>query len=250
MDSGRDARPGRVPDHGRHRGRVRDDARGAGKLGVPTLEEALRCLSGRAAVDIEIARTHPTSLVTARRGARGRGDARSARRGGVRGPGDRLQLQPEVDRPQPSASSRRSDRSADLVRSRTTRSLMRRTGASVGAAVRRRCSRRATASAAGSTRRCAPGCVDRRRPEIARQLFEVGADAVATNDPRAIVPIRDEVLTRCSAEGVPDHLREPLDGLRAVVTEVEAAKDTMTATCRRRGSGTRSPRRSRSSRTT
>jgi hypothetical protein len=31
-------------------------------------------------------------------------------------------------------------------------------------------------------------------------------------------------------KGVPDDLREPLDGLRAVVTEVEAAKDTMTAT--------------------
>ena len=30
-------------------------------------------------------------------------------------------------------------------------------------------------------------------PEIARRLFELGADAVATNDPRAIVPIRDEV---------------------------------------------------------
>ena len=32
-------------------------------------------------------------------------------------------------------------------------------------------------------------------PETARQLFELGADAVATNDPRAIVPIRDEVLS-------------------------------------------------------
>ena len=31
-------------------------------------------------------------------------------------------------------------------------------------------------------------------PDIARRLFEVGADAVATNDPRVIVPIRDEVL--------------------------------------------------------
>ena len=30
-------------------------------------------------------------------------------------------------------------------------------------------------------------------PETARRLFELGADAVATNDPRAIVPIRDEV---------------------------------------------------------
>ncbi len=30
-------------------------------------------------------------------------------------------------------------------------------------------------------------------PETARKLFELGADAVATNDPRAIVPIRDEV---------------------------------------------------------
>jgi glycerophosphoryl diester phosphodiesterase len=30
-------------------------------------------------------------------------------------------------------------------------------------------------------------------PEAARRLFELGADAVATNDPRAIVPVRDEV---------------------------------------------------------
>ena len=30
-------------------------------------------------------------------------------------------------------------------------------------------------------------------PETARRLFELGADAVATNDPRAIVPIRDQV---------------------------------------------------------
>jgi glycerophosphoryl diester phosphodiesterase len=30
-------------------------------------------------------------------------------------------------------------------------------------------------------------------PEIARQLFELGADAVATNDPRSIVPIRNEL---------------------------------------------------------
>ena len=30
-------------------------------------------------------------------------------------------------------------------------------------------------------------------PETARQLFDLGADAVATNDPRSIVPIRDEV---------------------------------------------------------
>jgi glycerophosphoryl diester phosphodiesterase len=31
-------------------------------------------------------------------------------------------------------------------------------------------------------------------PETARRLFESGADAVATNDPRAIVPIRDETV--------------------------------------------------------
>jgi glycerophosphoryl diester phosphodiesterase len=30
-------------------------------------------------------------------------------------------------------------------------------------------------------------------PETARQLFEFGADAVATNDPRAIVGVRDEI---------------------------------------------------------
>jgi glycerophosphoryl diester phosphodiesterase len=31
-------------------------------------------------------------------------------------------------------------------------------------------------------------------PDTARRLFELGADAVATNDPRAIVPVRDEVV--------------------------------------------------------
>ena len=31
-------------------------------------------------------------------------------------------------------------------------------------------------------------------PETARRLFEVGADAVATNDPRAIVSVRDAVI--------------------------------------------------------
>ena len=31
-------------------------------------------------------------------------------------------------------------------------------------------------------------------PDIARQLFELGADAVATNDPRAIVPVRNAVV--------------------------------------------------------
>ena len=33
-------------------------------------------------------------------------------------------------------------------------------------------------------------------PETARRLFELGADAVATNDPRAIVPVRDSTLVR------------------------------------------------------
>jgi glycerophosphoryl diester phosphodiesterase len=32
-------------------------------------------------------------------------------------------------------------------------------------------------------------------PETARRLFDLGADAVATNDPRAIVPIRNEVAS-------------------------------------------------------
>lgn len=31
-------------------------------------------------------------------------------------------------------------------------------------------------------------------PETARRLFEIGADAVATNDPRGIVPVRDETV--------------------------------------------------------
>jgi glycerophosphoryl diester phosphodiesterase len=31
-------------------------------------------------------------------------------------------------------------------------------------------------------------------PETARRLFELGADAVATNDPRAVVPVRDSIV--------------------------------------------------------
>ena len=31
-------------------------------------------------------------------------------------------------------------------------------------------------------------------PDTARLLFELGADAVATNDPRAIVPVRNETV--------------------------------------------------------
>jgi glycerophosphoryl diester phosphodiesterase len=31
-------------------------------------------------------------------------------------------------------------------------------------------------------------------PDTARRLFELGADAVATNDPRAIVPVRNEIV--------------------------------------------------------
>ena len=33
-------------------------------------------------------------------------------------------------------------------------------------------------------------------PETARRLFALGADAVATNDPRAIVPVRDSTVVR------------------------------------------------------
>jgi len=33
-------------------------------------------------------------------------------------------------------------------------------------------------------------------PETARRLFDLGADAVATNDPRAIVPVRNTFKTR------------------------------------------------------
>jgi glycerophosphoryl diester phosphodiesterase len=35
-------------------------------------------------------------------------------------------------------------------------------------------------------------------PEIARRLFELGADAVATNDPRTILPVRDAVVSQGS----------------------------------------------------
>ncbi len=66
-------------------------------------------------------------------------------------------------------------------------------------------------------------------PETARRLFELGADAVATNDPRTIVPIRDEVAAYVfRRKELRDDLRRALGGLRAVVAEVEAAKDAMT----------------------
>ena len=37
-------------------------------------------------------------------------------------------------------------------------------------------------------------------PETARRLFELGADAVATNDPRAIVSVRDSVVAEVSTD--------------------------------------------------
>jgi glycerophosphoryl diester phosphodiesterase len=54
-------------------------------------------------------------------------------------------------------------------------------------------------------------------PETARRLFELGADAVATNDPRAIVPVRNtfKVQGRLRASAlVAVHMRKLTDELR------------------------------------
>jgi glycerophosphoryl diester phosphodiesterase len=166
------------------------------KLGVPTLEEALRCLSGRAAVDIEIKNSpgEPGYTPDAEPAVEATLAALDsvAFRGSVivssfnpRSIAHCRALRPDV----PTGLLTWYDVSAEDARIRASGHghpwvlpfVVKVLEAGEGYAAR--------VHDGGALL----GVWIADDPETARTLFELGADAVATNDPRAIVPIRDEV---------------------------------------------------------
>jgi glycerophosphoryl diester phosphodiesterase len=166
------------------------------KLGVPTLEEALRCLSGRAAVDIEIKNSpgEPGYTPDAEPAVEATLAALDsvAFRGSVivssfnpRSIAHCRALRPDV----PTGLLTWYDVSAEDARIQASGHghpwvlpfVVKVLEAGEGYAAR--------VHDGGALL----GVWIADDPETARKLFELGADAVATNDPRAIVPIRDEV---------------------------------------------------------
>jgi glycerophosphoryl diester phosphodiesterase len=142
------------------------------KLGAPTLEEALRCLSGRAAADIEIKNLpgepgftpEPASIA----------HSRAMRPDVPTG----LLTEYEVDAEE--ALRRATSHGHPWVLPFVLTVLEARDGF-------------ADRVHEGGARL---GVWIADDPETARRLFELGADAVATNDPRAIVPVRDSTVVR------------------------------------------------------
>ena len=165
------------------------------KLGVPTLEEALRCLSGRAAVDIEIKNAPDEPGYTP--------DAEPAVEATLKALDEIAFTGPVIV----SSFNPRSIEHSRALRPDVSTGLL--TWVDVGAD-------EALTRATGQGHPWVLPFVtkvleaggdfgDRVHdagallgvwiaddPETARQLFELGADAVATNDPRAIVKVRDE----------------------------------------------------------
>ncbi len=167
------------------------------KLGVPTLEEALECLAGRAAADIEIKNLPGEPGFTSDREAAVEAtlDALDA----VSFPGQVIvssfnpasiahsrALRPDV--PTGLLTEYEVDAEEALARATTQGHpwvlpfVLKVLEASDGFADR--------VHAAVALL----GVWIADDPETARRLFELGADAVATNDPRAIVAIRDEAV--------------------------------------------------------
>jgi glycerophosphoryl diester phosphodiesterase len=167
------------------------------KLGVPTLEETLECLASRAAVDIEIKNLpgEPGFTFEREEAVEATLDALDA----VGFPGQVIvssfnpasiahsrALRPDV----PTGLLTSFDVAADEALARATADghpwvlpfVSKVLDASDGFADR------VHAAAA------LLGVWIADDPDTARRLFELGVDAVATNDPRAIVPIRDEVV--------------------------------------------------------
>jgi glycerophosphoryl diester phosphodiesterase len=166
------------------------------KLGVPTIEEALRCLAGRAAADIEIKNLPGEPGFTA-----DREEAVEATLYALDGVGFTGQVIVSSFNPASIAHSRalRPDVPTGLLTEYEV--------AAEEALVR--------ATSQGhpwvlpfvlKVLEAGDGFADRLHagsallgvwiaddPDTARRLFELGVDAVATNDPRAIVSIRDEV---------------------------------------------------------
>jgi glycerophosphoryl diester phosphodiesterase len=176
--------------------RLQIELPGGGAAGVPTLEEALAYLSGRAAVDIEIKNLRDESGFTADRepAVEATLDTLDAVgfAGGVivssfnpRSIARSRELRPDVPTGlltdfEVGAAEALERAAADghpWVLPFVARVLE--AGERFGNEVRR----------AGA--RLGVWIAD--DPDTARRLFELGASAVATNDPRAIVPVRDEV---------------------------------------------------------
>jgi glycerophosphoryl diester phosphodiesterase len=175
--------------------RLRIPLPGGGAAGVPTLEDALECLSGRAAADIEIKNLPGEPGFTPDREPAV--EATLAALDAVAFPGQVIvssfnpasiahtrRLRPDV----PTGLLTSYDVDADEALERATADehpwvlpfVLKVLEAGDGFADRVR--------AGGALL----GVWIADDAETARRLFELGADAVATNDPRAIVPIRDE----------------------------------------------------------
>jgi glycerophosphoryl diester phosphodiesterase len=166
-------------------------------LGVPTVEEALRCLSGRAAADIEI------------KNLPGEPDFTPDREPAVEATLDALDAVGFSGQVIISSFNSASIAHSRALRPDVATGLL--TEYEVDA---NEASRRATAGGhlwvlpfVLKVLEAGPGFADRVHdkglllgvwiaddPETARSLFELGADAVATNDPRAIVPVRNETV--------------------------------------------------------
>ena len=167
------------------------------KLGVPTVEEALRCLSGRAAADIEIKNLPGEPGFTPEREA-----AVEATLDALDAVGFPGQVIVSSFNPASIAHSR-------ALRPDVPTGLLTEYEVAAEEALARATSQghpwvlpfvlKVLEAGDGFSDRVHAGgallgvwIAD--DPETARRLFELGADAVATNDPRAIVPIRDEVV--------------------------------------------------------
>ena len=176
--------------------RLRIALPGGGAAGVPTLEEALRRLAGRAAADIEIKNMpgEPGFTADRERAVEATLDALDA----VAFPGSVIV----------SSFNPRSIAHCRRLRPDVPTGLLTSYGVEGFEALRR-----ATEDGhpwvlpfVTTVLDAADGFADEVRsagallgvwiaddPDIARRLFELGANAVATNDPRAIVPVRDGV---------------------------------------------------------
>jgi glycerophosphoryl diester phosphodiesterase len=166
-------------------------------LGVPTLDEVLRCLSGRAAVDIEIKNLPGEPDFTP-----DREPAVEATLAALDSVGFSGQVIVSSFNPASIAHSR-------ALRPEVPTGLLTEYEVDAEEALMR-------ATSQGhpwvlpfvlKVLEASDGFVDRVHaggailgvwiaddPDTARRLFELGADAVATNDPRAIVPIRNETV--------------------------------------------------------
>ena len=171
------------------------------KLGVPTLEEALRCLSGRAAVDIEIKNSPDEPGYTP--------DAEPAVEATLSGLEEVAFASPVIV----SSFNPRSIAHSRALRPDVPTGLLTWFDVEADDALARATGQGHTWVLPFVTKvlEAGDGFPDRVHdsgallgvwiaddPEVARQLFEVGADAVATNNPRAVVPVRDDVARRRS----------------------------------------------------